>query len=264
MKTMLNRAMKPIGGLFLCAALTVGAANAQQFGFQGIRPSSSALFANDPFKQRLEAMGREVEGLLRSSGIQMPINVFDMADGGQRGFAQERFTRYEGDEAVGWHSLSAGLDSGSIVDGRNIKTCIVIYNAQRKDVLEKGLMVLDDEGSVGASSLFLMAHEAGHCLDRLFNDRASGSDPLWGEFGADAFAAIAVMAKTGRSDIILRIIAHRGATVGSHATAPALKKTIRAFDLGHLAEMKSAKDMWALAARIRAEAWAEQALQTRK
>lgn len=106
-----------------------------------------------------------------------------------------------------------------------------------------------------AATLFLVAHEAGHCLDQrqktLNGTPSADVRSRWGEYGADIFAGLAVLEVTGNRELMEKIAERRRYGGPTHSTEPGLRELLRQSKINSLPRGLFIKDLWILADNIR-------------
>lgn len=227
------------------------------FALNGARAQSARA-------EQVEAMLQEVSHWLNSAwSAQYPGDPFiaqplTMKNQSYLAFARNRFSG-AAREHTGEPALSAFFESRGFVDGKTSSVCYLLFNSDRLSDLDTQFYFKTDSASQMGSTLFLVAHEAGHCLDRKLTpssapppDGIDDKKPArWGEFGADIFAGLAVLEVTGDPSLLQKIAVVRKNGGPTHSTEPGIDELLRLSKLNALPRGRSIKDLWFLADNIR-------------
>lgn len=209
---------------------------------------------------RVEAMLSEVSAWLNTAwAAQYPGEPFlaqplSMGNSAFLGFARARFSPQD-QPRVGSHALSAFYEPRGFVNGQPTPICYLLFNSENLSQLEEQFYLLPDADSQMAATLFLVAHEAGHCLDQrqktLDGAPSSQARGLWGEYGADIFAGLAVLEVTGNRALMEKIAQRRRHGGLTHSTEPGLRELLERSKINSLPKGLFIKDLWGLADNIR-------------
>lgn len=214
--------------------------------------------------ERVEAMLSEVSVWLNQGwSAQYPGEAFiaqplPMSNASFSSFVRGRFRPEDQARAVS-HALAAFYEPRGFVNGSPSAICYLLFNSDRLADLESQFYLFPDPESQMAATLFLVAHEAGHCLDRRFAEQsappASLSEPndraRWGEYGADLFAGLAVLDVTGNQALMQKIAERRRQGGPTHGTEPGLRELLSQSKKNALPRGLFIKDLWSLADNLR-------------